>query len=137
MVKKNTLIRLKKKERELRQKIIIEAASPDANIIFGTTIDESMTDQIKITVIATGFDAEDIRAKLGISTETSYKKDSLEMSRPIVTSSSVGDSDDEDEDDLDQDFTDTETSGGDPWGKPKMSEDRENKYDIPAFLRGK
>lgn len=37
-------------------KIIAEAADPDANIIFGTTIDENMKDQIKITVIATGFD---------------------------------------------------------------------------------
>lgn len=31
-------------------------ADPDANIIFGATIDESMGDQIKISVIATGFD---------------------------------------------------------------------------------
>jgi cell division protein FtsZ len=37
-------------------KIIAAAADPDANIIFGTTIDETMKDQIKITVIATGFD---------------------------------------------------------------------------------
>lgn len=37
-------------------KIISSAADPDANIIFGATIDESMHDQIKISVIATGFD---------------------------------------------------------------------------------
>jgi cell division protein FtsZ len=37
-------------------KIIAAAADPDANIIFGTTINEAMKDQIKITVIATGFD---------------------------------------------------------------------------------
>lgn len=37
-------------------KIIAEAADPDANIIFGTTIDENLKDQLKITVIATGFD---------------------------------------------------------------------------------
>lgn len=37
-------------------KIISEAADPDANIIFGTTIDDSMTDAIKITLVATGFD---------------------------------------------------------------------------------
>lgn len=43
-------------------RIIAEAADPDANIIFGTTIDDSMRDQIKITVIATGFDAT--RAKM-------------------------------------------------------------------------
>jgi cell division protein FtsZ len=37
-------------------KIIASAADPDANIIFGATIDQAMHDQIKITVIATGFD---------------------------------------------------------------------------------
>jgi len=37
-------------------KIISSAADPDANIIFGATIDEAMHDQIKISVIATGFD---------------------------------------------------------------------------------
>lgn len=37
-------------------KIIASAAEPDANIIFGATIEEAMKDQIKITVIATGFD---------------------------------------------------------------------------------
>lgn len=36
--------------------IIAAAADADANIIFGATIDEMMHDQIKITVIATGFD---------------------------------------------------------------------------------
>lgn len=37
-------------------KIISAAADPDANIIFGTTIDETIHDQLKITLIATGFD---------------------------------------------------------------------------------
>lgn len=37
-------------------KIISAAADPDANIIFGATIDENMHDQIRITVVATGFD---------------------------------------------------------------------------------
>ena len=117
-------------------KIIIEAASPDANIIFGTTIDESMTDQIKITVIATGFDTEDLRSKLGISADA-YKKDSLEMSRPIVTSSHLPSSIDTEDEDLDETNETEEEEVSDSWGKPKMSEDPENKYDIPAFLRGK
>jgi cell division protein FtsZ len=38
--------------------IIREAADDDANIIFGAVIDESMRDEMKITVIATGFDKE-------------------------------------------------------------------------------
>lgn len=39
-------------------KIITEAADPDANIIFGSIVDESMSGEVKITVIATGFDEE-------------------------------------------------------------------------------
>ncbi|MEA2622714.1 MAG: cell division protein FtsZ [Chloroflexota bacterium] len=37
--------------------IIKETADPEANIIFGTVIDERMGDEITITVIATGFDS--------------------------------------------------------------------------------
>ncbi|MFZ5687848.1 MAG: cell division protein FtsZ [Bacillota bacterium] len=36
--------------------IIASAADPDANIIFGAVIDESLQDEIRVTVIATGFD---------------------------------------------------------------------------------
>jgi cell division protein FtsZ len=35
------------------------AADPDANIIFGSVVDESLVDEVKITVIATGFQARD------------------------------------------------------------------------------
>ncbi|HXQ72156.1 MAG TPA: cell division protein FtsZ [Pyrinomonadaceae bacterium] len=38
--------------------IIRESADDDANIIFGAVIDETLTDEMKITVIATGFDKE-------------------------------------------------------------------------------
>jgi cell division protein FtsZ len=38
--------------------IIREAADEDANIIFGAVIDENMRDEMKITVIATGFGQE-------------------------------------------------------------------------------
>src|ERR1700677_4277912 len=36
--------------------IIQSAADPNANIIFGAVIDESMTDDVRVTVIGTGFD---------------------------------------------------------------------------------
>lgn len=45
------------KEVDEAARIISESASPDANIKFGATIDETLKDQIKITVIATGFDS--------------------------------------------------------------------------------
>lgn len=37
-------------------KVITSAADDDAKIIFGAVVDEKMKDQIKITVVATGFD---------------------------------------------------------------------------------
>lgn len=37
--------------------IIKRKAHPDANIIFGAVIDESLSDELRITLIATGFDA--------------------------------------------------------------------------------
>ena len=36
--------------------LVMEAADPDANIIFGAGIDETMGDEVRITVIATGFE---------------------------------------------------------------------------------
>ncbi|MDA8441087.1 MAG: cell division protein FtsZ [Peptococcaceae bacterium] len=36
--------------------IIAEAADPEANIIFGAVIDENMAEEVRVTVIATGFD---------------------------------------------------------------------------------
>lgn len=36
--------------------LVEEAADPDAEIIFGTTFDESLEDEIRVTVIATGFE---------------------------------------------------------------------------------
>lgn len=44
--------------------IIRETAHPDANVIFGAVIDERMSDSLRITVIATGFEADNRRRPL-------------------------------------------------------------------------
>lgn len=41
---------------EAAANLVQEAAHPEANIIFGATFDESLEDEIRVTVIATGFD---------------------------------------------------------------------------------
>lgn len=41
-------------------KAITEAADPEANIIFGAIIDDAMSGEVKITVIATGFQNEEM-----------------------------------------------------------------------------
>lgn len=38
--------------------IIAEAADPEANIIFGAVIDDSLKEEVRVTVIATGFDQQ-------------------------------------------------------------------------------
>jgi cell division protein FtsZ len=44
-------------------KAVAEAAHPDANIIFGAMVDEKLTDQIWVTVIATGYGDEPPRRR--------------------------------------------------------------------------
>jgi cell division protein FtsZ len=43
-------------------KVVQEAAHPDANIIFGANVDDTLTDQVWVTVIATRFDGRARRA---------------------------------------------------------------------------
>ncbi|MCL6564281.1 MAG: cell division protein FtsZ [Firmicutes bacterium] len=44
--------------------IVIQAADPEANIIFGAVIDESIRDEVRVTVIATGFTGEPARHRM-------------------------------------------------------------------------
>ena len=41
--------------------IVVSAADSDANIIFGAVIDEAMGDEVRVTVVATGFDQRGAR----------------------------------------------------------------------------
>ncbi len=47
--------------------MVTEAADPNANIIFGATVDPNMKDEIAITVIATGFEGVSTAAAIGNS----------------------------------------------------------------------
>lgn len=46
---------------------------PSANIIFGQTIDESLSDEVKITVIATGFSPNNTEEKIDIKSTFQFK----------------------------------------------------------------
>jgi cell division protein FtsZ len=50
-------------------KVVQEAAHPDANIIFGANVDESLGDQVWVTVIATRFDGRGRRKDGSTTTE--------------------------------------------------------------------
>ena len=53
-------------------RVVQDAAHPDANIIFGTVVDESLEDEIKVTVIATGFDRT--IDPIGLPNEDAYQR---------------------------------------------------------------
>ncbi len=44
-------------------KVITSSADEDAKVIFGASIDENMNDEVRITVVATGFDSRERRTK--------------------------------------------------------------------------
>lgn len=86
-------------------KVISDHVDADANIIFGAIIDEQMVDQIKITVIATGFD------------ETKQKL--VSMTSPVQKQT---------------DEESPKATNGESTPKSTF-EDEEDKWDVPAFLR--
>jgi len=63
--------------------LVTEAADEDANIIFGAVINEALEDELRITVIATGFDnaplTEEEVNKEDKSVEEKKKEDSLDI----------------------------------------------------------
>jgi cell division protein FtsZ len=68
--------------------IVKQTAHPDVNLIFGAVIDEKMGDEIRIIVIATGFDQTEARSRPAIRATFSepvefpvpaYDKDDLEI----------------------------------------------------------
>ncbi|HHU30133.1 MAG: cell division protein FtsZ [Bacillota bacterium] len=61
--------------------IVAEAADPDANIIFGAVIDDSLQDEVRVTVIATGFDnrASERRQLMDELSRKSFNADDIDI----------------------------------------------------------
>src|SRR5687768_4096656 len=74
------------KMREIQEaaSLVQEQAHEDANIIFGASIDESMSDTLKVTVIATGFQQVDAEIPVEIAREARRPND-----RPAAAGSVV------------------------------------------------
>jgi cell division protein FtsZ len=64
--------------------IIQSAAHEDANIIFGAVLDEKMKDEVKITVIATGFKADQIRRRERASAAVAMPQPHFEQAPPPI-----------------------------------------------------
>ena len=145
---------LSMKEVDLAAQLIQEAVDPNANIIFGASIDENLDDEIVITIIATGFDGTQ---KMGyspspISTKQEVVNDILqdEDDEEVTEQEKSEDISDkekdvEDEEKEEEGYDEKESEGGEKNDKeekdPKKPLDLEDLDDddleVPAFMRKK
>ncbi|MEB2288961.1 MAG: cell division protein FtsZ [Anaerolineae bacterium] len=109
--------------------IIKETAHPDVNLIFGAVIDENMGDEIRITVIATGFEQTRVAARRPVQQQRTTRPEPTPrvVQRPPVPEMPV----EEEEADIEP---------APPATRPmtdgfRLEEYKSNELDIPAFLR--
>lgn len=88
-------------------RIITEAADPESNIIFGAVINDSYTGEVKITVVATGFD------------DSPRERASIIRQHVSLGNNQSG------------------TISATPNGMPQSIKSGESELDIPAFIRKK
>ncbi|HEX9263173.1 MAG TPA: cell division protein FtsZ [Candidatus Binatia bacterium] len=120
--------------------MIQEEAHDDANIIFGAVIDENMTDEIRITVIATGFGEvreEKRAAPPAPAPNVASIANAAQKNRKVVHLGTIVD-------DLDTPTWQRKKAGSDEvetvtLGKNNVesnaNQEEDDKYDIPTFLR--
>lgn len=68
--------------------LVSEAAHPEANIIFGAVIDDALGDEVRVTVIAAGFDGGQPPAKRDnvLGSTSSKREEPAPTSRPVESS---------------------------------------------------
>jgi cell division protein FtsZ len=115
-------------------KVITDAADSEANIIFGAVVDESMQGEIKITVIATGFDSKHLkREHEDVETTDNYIKETFETQE--VKSDDFSADDYREEDDSREVKRVSLDAEEEKEEIKKVEEDDE--FDVPAFIRRK
>jgi cell division protein FtsZ len=120
--------------------MIQEEAHEDANIIFGAVIDEGLTDEIRITVIATGFgDAKEEKkpAPQPVASVSSIAGAAAAKNKKVVHLGTIVD-------DLDQPTWQRKKNGSEEIETVTLNksnfefsatQEDDDKYDIPTFLR--
>ncbi len=113
-------------------KIITASADEDAKIIFGACIDEKMKDELKITVVATGFDSQVSGVKDRISAEPSYTPSSFIREQEVEPSK---------EKTTNKPKSSISAAQAEPAKKKEVAgpdtTDEEDELGIPAFIRKK
>lgn len=130
-------------------KIITNSADANARVIFGAVIDESMGDEIRITVIATGFEDRDRRVvkqlqedeSRGFFGAPSSRKGGYGVMQPTRRKRSLGISEKKEEATPEEEEDDVPTQ---PFVQKKVEPSRpadddakKNDLEIPAFIRKK
>jgi len=121
-------------------KIISAAADPDANIIFGATIDETMHDQIRITVVATGFDQAKQRLQQFVIPQPTPQISQTPLSRqqdPFMQPQSQQNQNQQEQQQQDDHNPFAPQQSMQPLQQEEKKEEKsaEDEWDIPAFLR--
>jgi cell division protein FtsZ len=98
--------------------IIKETAHPDVNLIFGAVIDQNMGDEVRVTVIATGFE----RSGIPVRRSAEVQKNPLRQEKPTIQT-----------DELARELQPAEIAKSDFTPRTFNTED----LDIPTFLRNR
>lgn len=135
-------------------KVITDSADDDAKVIFGAVIDESIGENVRITVIATGFEdrerkatlPENIESGFGLGGRKSYYSSSLFIKKkfpsPVAGSEAEEWGAAEEESTSPTFTTKAVQSGRSPAGSASVSarplaKKKEEDLEIPAFIRKK
>lgn len=114
-------VNLSMREVDEAAQMISEVVDSSANIIFGATVDEEIDDELKITVLATGFgaDSQVIPTTRRLPKSRKAKEPSDKKKKSVTKTQSESD--------------------GEPKSKPVMPEptgdDEDKDLEVPAFLR--
>jgi cell division protein FtsZ len=118
--------------------LIAQAAHPDANIIFGAVIDDALGDEVRVTVIAAGFEGGAPKPR----SDFSPRRTAVPAPAPIdLTSVEDEDEDDWDDDELDEAPAARPAPAPEPVraaarpAKVVVFEDDVDDLDVPDFLK--
>ena len=118
-------------------RLVQEAAHPEANIIFGPVIDDPLGDEVRVTVVAAGFDGGEPQSRVDVPAFGARAEEAARPSlpgdnRPLVTATeSASSGEDSEEDEKDSSVPSVPAT-------PALSESSgfdDEDIDIPEFLK--
>lgn len=118
-------------EAQEASEIVSEAASSDVNIIFGTSINEDLGDEVSVTVIATGLDKAKDSGEGSRRQAGDQSKPGSESSDPFANWD-INEESDQDGQEADKPDAETQETSRDLFGNKK---DDDDELDTPAFFK--